>query len=421
LDGQVLGTPAYMSPEQAGGKIQWIDRRTDIYLLGVVLFRMLTGELPFRGNAQMQIHERQTADPPDPRSLCRYLPRDLCTICLKCLEREPNRRFAMARELADELRRFERGEPILSRPITRTERALRWTKRNPALTAAGLLTAFLAVAGPIAAVVIAGQNSRLKELNAEKDNLIETYAADKESDANRIAELRDALDIWEGRANPWELWPPKPAEGPRKMLMREVAERTQRVPARWQQTADREQQAYGYLSLAIVNDELGRSAHAAGNYETARRLLTELSAESPTATHYAAALADCYRQLGRLRMPQDRPGAAQELEQARMMSRRLATEHRDSRLDAEWLEAELDSAVMSGAEKGGPHLDRAQQIKNEFSRKLPNDPVKLYELACFLSGREPILITRKSPTEPVSPSSLRPASTAGSQTSPREQ
>src|SRR6185503_9811329 len=88
VDGQVLGTPAYMSPEQADGRGHWTDRRTDIYSLGIVLFRMLTGELPFRGNAQMQIHKRLTEDAPDPRTLNRHIPRDLCTICLKCLERD---------------------------------------------------------------------------------------------------------------------------------------------------------------------------------------------------------------------------------------------------------------------------------------------------------------------------------------------
>ena len=124
VDGHVLGTPAYMSPEQAAGEGHWTDRRTDIYSLGVILFRMLTGELPFRGNAQMQIHQRLTEDPPDPRQLNRHLPRDLCTICLKCLERDPNRRFATAKELADEFGRFMRREPILSRPISRVERGV---------------------------------------------------------------------------------------------------------------------------------------------------------------------------------------------------------------------------------------------------------------------------------------------------------
>ena len=185
MDGQILGTPAYMSPEQAAGQSRWIDRRSDIYSLGVILFRMLTGELPFRGNAQMQIHQRLTEDPPDPRKLNRYLPRDLCTICVKCMDRDPNRRIGTAKELAEELRRFIRKEPILSRPIPRTERVLRWSKRNPALTAAGLLTLFLAIAGPITAVVIAGQRNRLGELVTEKDHLIQRYASDKEQGCRR--------------------------------------------------------------------------------------------------------------------------------------------------------------------------------------------------------------------------------------------
>ena len=87
VEGHILGTPAYMSPEQAGGQAHWTDRRTDIYSLGVILFELMTGEQPFRGNAQMQVHQRLTEDAPDPRKLNRFIPRDLSTICLKCLER----------------------------------------------------------------------------------------------------------------------------------------------------------------------------------------------------------------------------------------------------------------------------------------------------------------------------------------------
>ena len=89
VDGQILGTPAYMSPEQAGGQGHWTDRRTDIYSFGVILFELLTGELPFRGNPQMQIHQRLTEDAPNARHLNSHIPRDLATICAKCLEREP--------------------------------------------------------------------------------------------------------------------------------------------------------------------------------------------------------------------------------------------------------------------------------------------------------------------------------------------
>jgi hypothetical protein len=273
---------------------------------------------------------------------------------------------------------------------------LRWTKRNPALTAAALLTALLAIAGPITAMVIAGQRNRLSDLVLEKDNLIQKYAADKQSDANRIAALRDALDLWEGRANPWELWPPKPDEAPRVMLLQDVAGQGDRLAASWRQSADPESRAFGHLALAIMNDELNRPAEAIANYEAARELLMQLSEKSPAATQYAAALADCYRQLSRLRAADNRSGAAQDLEHGRTMSRRLAREHNDPRLHAEWLESELDAAVLSSVEGRAENLKRVQQIQDEFSRLVPNDPAELYQLACFLSGREPILISRKA-------------------------
>jgi hypothetical protein len=347
----------------------------------------------------MQIHQRLTADPPDPRTLNRFLPRDLCTICLKCLERDPNGRFPTAKDFGEELRRFDRGEPIRSRPISRTERVLRWAKRNPALTTAALLTAFLAVAGPIAAMAIYAQHDQLRIRFAERDNLVKRYAAEKENDAERIGELRGALDLWEGRANPWEFWPPKPAEPPRRMLLQEVAGQTAGLASIWKQAPDQEQQAYGYLALAIMNDELDRTKDAANNYEKARDLLTQLAVQSPAATRYAAALADCHRQLSRLRKTTDSQAAAIDLEQSRSIARRLADERADPRLQAEWLEAELESAVMHGAEQGTQNLNRVQQIKNSFSQQVPKDPVELYQLACFLGGREPILITRKVGTE----------------------
>jgi serine/threonine protein kinase len=394
LDGQVLGTPAYMSPEQAGGHGHWTDRRTDIYSLGVVLFRLLTGELPFRGNAQMQIHKRLTEDPPDPRTLKPSLPRDLCTICLKCLERDPNRRFATAKELADELWRFDRGEPIVSRPISRTERVLRWTKRNPAKSAAAVLTVFLAIAGPITALLIANQRNRLHEMVVERDNLIKKQVADKESDANKLLQLREALDVWEGRANPWKLWPPKPNEGPRKMLLQEMANQGDRLAAPWKQSDDGEQRAYGFLALAIISDELNRPADAIRHYEAAEELLAQLTTQDPTATHIAAALADCYRQLSRLRLATDREAAAAHLKQSGALTKRLVSEQDDPRFLAELLEGELELQVIAGAQKSMEHLNRVQQIQNVFTQKLPKEPVALYELACFLAGREPMLITR---------------------------
>ena len=137
VEGQIMGTPAYMSPEQAKGEGHRVDRRTDVYSLGAVLFEQLTGEQPFRGNVRMLLKQVIEDEPPSPRKFDGRIPRDLETICLKCLQKEPRRRYATAKELADELQRFLDGEPIRARRIGGMARTWRWCKRYPVV--AGLL------------------------------------------------------------------------------------------------------------------------------------------------------------------------------------------------------------------------------------------------------------------------------------------
>ena len=184
VTGALLGTPAYMPPEQAGGELERVDRRADVYGLGATLFDLLTGRPPFLGDGAMQVvNAVLNREPPRPGALRAGIAADLETICLRCLEKEPTARYPTAGALADDLGRWLAGDPILARRTGLLERLGRRARRNRALTAALAVAALAAFLAPLAvALVLARTNrevqraqeaTRVEQLRAETRSALE--------------------------------------------------------------------------------------------------------------------------------------------------------------------------------------------------------------------------------------------------------
>ena len=157
VTGAVMGTPSYMAPEQASGRVRDVGTHSDVYALGAILYELLTGRPPFKGDSVADTLEQvRSREPEHPRNADRAIPRDLETICLKCLQKDPPRRYATAAELGADLRAYLDGRPIAARPTTAAERALKWVRRNRAVTAllsvVGLLLVVTSVGGTVLSV-----------------------------------------------------------------------------------------------------------------------------------------------------------------------------------------------------------------------------------------------------------------------------
>ncbi|MHC1764416.1 MAG: protein kinase [Verrucomicrobiia bacterium] len=213
LTGQLIGSPNYLSPEQAAGQHRKLTARSDVYALGAVLYQLLTGRPPLIGaslqETLLHIREKEVASP---RLLSPRVPRDLEIICLKCLQKEPEQRYATAQALADDLGRFLAGEPILARPLSLPARFTRWCRRKPRMAAlSGAVLASLLIG--IAGIVWQWQRAESQRARAEAEGLAarqNLYAAHMllaqqalaRCDLSRAMELLDRQQPQRGQSKP---------------------------------------------------------------------------------------------------------------------------------------------------------------------------------------------------------------------------
>lgn len=261
-EGYISGTPAYMSPEQISDPKR-IDGRSDLYGLGVVLYEMLTAELPFRGVTRMLLHQVLCDDPRPPRQLNDKVPADLETICLKAMAKDRESRFASAAEMAEDLRRWRAGEPISARPMSGTERLWLWVKRNRDI--AGLASAVLLLLTAIAVVAVGAaiQIERSRGVTERaRGRAVESLVAEQRARGDAERAHRDAVDAWDQE---------KRAHGNAEAARREA----ESARSKMSKALEAETRARADAERARADAERARADAVAAQRETAQSLERE--------------------------------------------------------------------------------------------------------------------------------------------------
>jgi tetratricopeptide (TPR) repeat protein len=281
--GAIVGTPAYMAPEQAQGRPRDIGVATDVYALGAMLYELLTGRPPFMGETGHDtLRQIVEDDPAPPTRLQNRVPRDLETIALVCLEKDPRKRFQSASQLADDLHRYLTSEPIHARPASRRERAAKWARRHP--TATALL---FVVAASLVALVTGGviYNAQLRRERDRAENNLELAMRAVDEMLTEVGEVQLATE-------------PRMEEKRRALLTKALALHREFMKERQGDSRVHYSTAQAHRRLADVLRLLEQRDEAIAGYDRALALLNQLRADAPDDPDYRQQVAHCRNYQG---------------------------------------------------------------------------------------------------------------------------
>jgi tetratricopeptide (TPR) repeat protein len=382
--GAILGTPAYMSPEQASGHRGAVTTASDTYGLGAVLYTLLTGKAPFGGDSVVEALDAVRHAPPQPpRRLNAAVPRDLETICLKCLEKEPRRRYPTAQALADDLRAWLDSRPIAARRVGAAERARLWCRRKPAVAALAAAVALAIVGGTAAVIAVqAKANADLRAANARE--------------RQRFDLAMEAVKLFHGEVSEDLLLRQKEFAGLRSRLLKGAADfygKLERLLAVQSDPSSRTALGRAYHDLAELTGEIGNVPEALDVYRKALDVRRELAGRPGSDD---AAMLDLVRSLyalGSFQMlwTRDAAGSRKSWEEALRLAEGLVAAGRggdEARFELARCAERLSHYIAEGRpDEGLAMAHRAETILRELVAKAPSETRYLEALGVCLQGK----------------------------------
>lgn len=391
--GEAMGTPSYMPPEQFGDAAS-ATARSDIYSIGATLYHLLSGRPPFKAATSMAtMRQVLNVEPVALRELNPEVDQDVETICMKCLEKEPDRRFQTAKEVADELQRFINGEPILSRPISRPERLLRWCRRNPVVSSlSGLAATSMIVAVVSFAVAYFETDEARRKVEASLD---ETAKAQKLSEASFQDALAAVNDFFTHVSEDRLLNEPGTEELRHELLdlARDYYKRF--LNRRSDDPTVRDEVALSHFRVGLIVEELDSPQAAVESYEKARDLQLALISdlpdnESKEAKATKRALSRTLNALARVAtISGDLDGAEELFTETRQLRLELveSTPDADERFEFDRLLASVDMNLgllarrRSNFDEAATLYKTAQELRKKTLPVRPKDPQLRRDLA----------------------------------------